>query len=105
MSAILFGFAANGAAFCSPPMAETLRAGSLTLGSADLAVPRGVNTTRTSFSSRVEGSFKSEYGFGNFLPQLDIHCRRKFLASDYHNFLHRALFSSFDISGDATLTA
>jgi hypothetical protein len=104
MSAILFGFAANGATFCFAPMAETFRSDSLTLGSANLAVPRGVNTTRTSFSSRVEGSFKSEYGFGNFLPQLDIHCRRKFLASDCHNVLHRALFSSFDISSDATPT-
>src|SRR6266853_394386 len=104
MSAILFGFAASGAAFCSISMAETVRSSSLTLGSADLAVPRGVNTTRTSFSSRVEGSFKSEYGFGNFLPQLDIHCRHKFLASDCHNLLHRALFASFDISSDAALT-
>ncbi len=104
MSAILFGFAANGATFCSTAMAETFRAGSLTLGSTDLAVPRGVNTTHTSFISRVEGSFKSEYGFGNFLPQLDIHCRRKFLASDCHNLLHRTLFSSFDIPGDATRT-
>jgi len=65
-------------------MAETIRAGSLTLGSADLAVPRGVNTTRASFSSGVEGSFKSEYGFGNFLPQLDIHRRRKRRSQHHH---------------------